>query len=155
MWKIEKIVKKGDYNYAVVYNHPNSTKHGYVLEHWIVVENHLGRILDKDEVVHHKNENKLDNRIKNLEVLTKSSHASEHALVGRLWVELKCPNCKIIFDRPQNKTHFKDKKREYTCCSKSCATHFHNKKSVLDIKSFEKSVSENVIKIYKNYPPIA
>jgi len=54
-WKIEKIVSKGDYNYAVVKNHPNATKYGYVLHHRIVMENHLGRLLNSNEVVHHIN----------------------------------------------------------------------------------------------------
>ena len=53
MWKIEKIVKKGDYLYAVVIEHPCSTKHGYVLHHRIVMENHLKRLLSHSEVVHH------------------------------------------------------------------------------------------------------
>ena len=45
VWKIRRIVSKGDYNYAVVPEHPNKTKFGYVLEHRIVMENHLGRLL--------------------------------------------------------------------------------------------------------------
>lgn len=53
MWKIEKIVKKGDYNYAVVKNHPHATKYGYVLHHRIVMENFLGRLLSPQEIVHH------------------------------------------------------------------------------------------------------
>jgi len=63
MWDIEKTIKKGDYNYALVKDHPNATKNGYVLEHRIVMENHIGRLLTKDEIVHHINENKKDNRI--------------------------------------------------------------------------------------------
>lgn len=48
MWVIEKIVSKGDYNYAVVKGHPFSTKNNYVLEHRIVMENKLGRVLSPD-----------------------------------------------------------------------------------------------------------
>ena len=54
-WKIKKIVSKGDYLYAVVDEHPRRNKHSYVLLHRVLMENHLGRILNHDEVVHHKN----------------------------------------------------------------------------------------------------
>lgn len=67
MWNIEKIVSKGDYNYAVVLGHPNSTKYNYVLEHRIVMENYLGRILDTNEVVHHIDGNKKNNSIENFQ----------------------------------------------------------------------------------------
>lgn len=50
-WKIKKIVKKGDYLYALVPEHPNKTKNGYVLEHRVIMENHLNRLLNSDEVV--------------------------------------------------------------------------------------------------------
>ena len=51
VWKIEKIVKNGDYDYCIVRDHPNRTKNNYVLHHRIVVENHLGRLLDQSEIV--------------------------------------------------------------------------------------------------------
>lgn len=51
MWNVKNIVSKGDYNYAVVPEHPNRTEHNYVLEHRVVMENYLGRILDDDEGV--------------------------------------------------------------------------------------------------------
>ena len=66
MWEIEKLIHKGDYMYALVPNHPNATKNGYVLYHRIIMENHLGRLLNADEVVHHINKDKFDNRIENL-----------------------------------------------------------------------------------------
>lgn len=49
-----------------------------MLEHRYVMEQHLGRKLDRKEHVHHINGDKLDNRIDNLEVLTNSEHGKRH-----------------------------------------------------------------------------
>lgn len=71
MFTILKEIKKGDYIYALVPDHPNATKNGYVLMHRVIMENHLGRLLGKDEVVHHKDHNKFNNSVDNLEVMDK------------------------------------------------------------------------------------
>jgi predicted Zn-ribbon and HTH transcriptional regulator len=59
--------------------HPNSCKSsGYICEHIFVMSEHIGRPLTKDEVVHHINENKTDNRIENLQLLMRKEHSKYH-----------------------------------------------------------------------------
>lgn len=53
-------------------------RRGYILEHRDVMEQYLGRSLTKDEVVHHINEIKTDNRIENLQVMTRIEHSRYH-----------------------------------------------------------------------------
>ncbi len=49
------------------------------LVHQWVAEKKLGRELDEEEIVHHKNEDKLDNRPSNLRVFTnQDEHDEEH-----------------------------------------------------------------------------
>lgn len=48
--------------------HPNSSKHGYVLEHIKVMSEYLGRPMTKKETVHHINGVRDDNRLENLEL---------------------------------------------------------------------------------------
>ena len=55
--------------------------HRYASEHRTVMESILGRKLQTWEVVHHINQDKLDNRPENLQVMTREQHASLHAML--------------------------------------------------------------------------
>jgi hypothetical protein len=59
---------------------PANLKHfKYAYEHVLVMMESLGRSLLAGETVHHKNGNRADNRLENLELMTRSAHAAEHA----------------------------------------------------------------------------
>lgn len=72
--------KKRTDGYISVYspNHPMATKDGYVMEHILVMEKSIGRYINRDEVVHHKNHKRDDNRLENLELMTFKDHAKLH-----------------------------------------------------------------------------
>lgn len=74
MWKGGRIFNSKGYVYVRSENHPNKNYHGYVAEHRLVMEKHIGRYLTKDEVVHHMNGIKTDNRIDNLKLMSVSAH---------------------------------------------------------------------------------
>jgi hypothetical protein len=49
-----------------------------VFEHRLVVERWLGRYLRPEELIHHRNQIKTDNRIENLQVVTNAEHMIIH-----------------------------------------------------------------------------
>jgi len=147
VWTIEKTVSKGDYLYAIVRDHPNRTDNNYVLLHRVLMENKLGRLLDSTEVVHHKNHNKKDNRLENLEVMSRSAHAKHHAReMGRKWVDLRCPECGVVFSRQRNKTFLDKPKNTYTACSRSCSGKLVHRR-----KDPNNPIVTEVLKEYRKY----
>lgn len=52
------------------------------LLHRFVVEQQLGRELRSDEIVHHENDDKRDNRLENLKLTTLPAHSSHHASIN-------------------------------------------------------------------------
>lgn len=57
--------------------HPKNRK-GYILQHRSIMEKKIGRYLLENEVVHHINRIRNDNRVENLIVMTNSEHTRYH-----------------------------------------------------------------------------
>lgn len=66
--------------YILVYvpKHPHAHADGYMMFHTVLVEREIGRYLNDDEVVHHINHIRDDNRIENLQLMNKHEHFSMH-----------------------------------------------------------------------------
>ena len=139
----------------------------YVMEHRLVIENHLGRPLEVGEYVHHKDENKLNNTISNLEIIDKRKHTALHfkgknrpfmtkykivqalpngakkgSIVSlkpnyRLFILNKCKNCGKLFWT--RKRRGKESERIAKGCSNSCAI-----KIAWEEGKYEKRVSNTV-----------
>lgn len=73
------------YRMILMPDHHEADSKGYVREHRLIMEQHIGRRLESDEVVHHANNDKSDNRIENLVLMSKSDHVFLHhaGKVGR------------------------------------------------------------------------
>ena len=114
--------------------HPESNSWGYVYEHRVLAEQKLGRRLEANEVVHHLNGKRWDNRMENLKVMDRREHSKlvnkpyeetgvpsvclpmelelEHKFLNRQEIVTKIKQCKVC-----NKSFT----GRNNCCSKNCS----------------------------------
>jgi phage FluMu protein Com len=102
------------------------TPSGWQLEHRYIAEMMLSRELKSNEVVHHKNGDKTDNRWENLEVKTNSQHSLQHSEEeNREIAVIRCPQCKEIFEREKNQTILCKPNQKATFCGQSCSARYY------------------------------
>lgn len=98
-----------------------ANKNGVILEHRLVMSEHLARHLTKDEIVHHINEDQRDNRIENLELTNSSDHARHHKAKGETMVDITCACCGEVEARPVRNIRTKQKQgQKHFYCSRKC-----------------------------------
>ncbi len=106
-----------------------------------LMEKHLNRYLEKNETIDHKDENPLNNKLSNLNILIKGDHCRKHAkrLLPR---SFSCPQCKKPFVLSGRRLHdaIQNRKRGKVgpFCNKRCGgiygTDVQNKRiEVLDV----------------------
>jgi len=77
-WKGGKKITKDGYVYIYCPTHPCAIRGRYILEHRLVMEKSLNRYLLKRELVHHIDENRDNNNVDNLLVVSSKEHYRIH-----------------------------------------------------------------------------
>lgn len=72
-------------------DHPHASRDGYYQEHRYVIEQTIGRVLDANERVHHKNGRRDDNRPENLELWRVKGRKDP---AGVRASDYHCPGCR-------------------------------------------------------------
>jgi len=130
-------VKLNDYAYA--------SSWGLLHMHRYLMQQHLGRRLEKFEHVHHKDGNKKNNNMDNLEILIDHDHTVHHSTertknIGKLVRKYICPMCEKIFEKRDNTVTRLARTCSYECKNEMC--------SRLNLKSF---TERNLYLIKNNY----
>ncbi len=82
-WNNNETITNG-YVYIFLPRHHAANSKGYTRRSRVIMEQHLGRLLSKDELVHHINGNTADDRIENLKLFeSQSAHSTFHCKLRR------------------------------------------------------------------------
>ena len=82
-WKGGKRIRSDRYVEVITEERYKTGARKYIFEHRLVMEKHIKRKLLPNEIVHHKNGIKHDNRIENLEIVLRKTHKGI----------VTCPHC--------------------------------------------------------------
>lgn len=121
-FQILSVCKGGGYRYCRTKpKHPRRNSKGLYPLHRVLMENKLDRLLRHSEIVHHRNGDRTNDRISNLEVLSNAEHSRLHARRA-MPVRVKCDHCKKeILRLPMALRRAKRGRQRGMFCSVRCA----------------------------------
>lgn len=116
-WTKGYLVRNGESrNTVILYNSPDDRSSVSYARYLMAVS--LGRYLAEDEHVDHKDDDKTNDVLENLQILTPEENRKK-SIKGHTFHDRICPWCKNLFKLEQRQCH---KKRKFPpCCSRSCS----------------------------------
>jgi hypothetical protein len=128
LFEIISVCRGGGYRYCRTDPpYPKRNSAGLYPLHRVLMENKLGRILDGDEVVHHKDENKSNDSIDNLELLLRADHARHHRPPAPLSI-VHCSQCGDEIKLKPHQLRQRTGRTTKMCCSRSCSVKLQKRK---------------------------
>jgi len=125
LFTIKSTCKGGGYRYCrTTPRHPKANAKGLYPLHRVLVENRIGRLLERGEDVHHVDGNKDNNDPGNLTIMSHREHARLHRQQASGHpVKLKCFNCKreIVLKPHQARQRLSRSVNGKVCCSYRCS----------------------------------
>lgn len=122
------IYKQKDGRKFIVYKGEDNKYHSKAYARYLM-EQHLGRKLTNEEEVHHKDYNKTNDVIENLEVKNKTAHRREHNIKPIIIEHCYICGNDIIVDSRKRANHYRSKNKnpDKWFCSKHCSGIFGQK----------------------------
>lgn len=122
------IYKQKDGRKFIVYKGEDNKYHSKAYARYLM-EQHLGRKLTNEEEVHHKDYNKMNDVIENLEVKNKTAHRREHNIKPIIIEHCYICGSNIIVDSRRRANHYRSKNKnpDKWFCSKHCSGIFGQK----------------------------
>lgn len=108
---------------------------------------HLGRHLLPTEQVDHIDEDRLNDAVDNLQILTRAENAEKYrqARGVKLFATFRCPNCGLVFRRAKSQSHLA-KGGVFTSCSRRCGGTLRRKvQTNPDADTVVAGISTNVV----------
>jgi len=149
-WKIGYLVTNKENRKTLLLYNSHTDRSSTQYARYLLAVN-IGRYLLNDECVDHIDNDKTNDDIKNLQILTVSENNKKQGkIIGHLMVELKCPNCGKLFNRYKNQVH-SIKSGKLSFCSRKCGyilNHYIRNLSGIELENAQKN---NIIKIYREH----
>ena len=122
------IYKQKDGRRFIVYKGEDNKYHSKAYARYLM-EQHLGRKLTNEEEVHHKDHNKMNDVIENLEVKNKTAHRREHNIKPIIIEHCYICGSDIIVNSRKRANHYRSKNKnpDKWFCSKHCSGIFGQK----------------------------